>query len=116
MQKAATHQACGKRKIFFGAMAGVGKTYAMLEAAMSVQHLETLNDVVAQITGVIVREMIPDAIWNRLMRWNSSICRSMTCCNDCARGRCMCRNRPSATLVVFQTWILMEITPCRSHP
>src|SRR5919108_6252007 len=33
VQKEETHQARGKLKIFFGAMAGVGKTYAMLEAA-----------------------------------------------------------------------------------
>src|SRR3989440_1072673 len=29
---------------------------------MNVQHLESLNDVVAQITGVVVRETIPDSI------------------------------------------------------
>ena len=33
MQKEETHQSRGKLKIFFGATAGVGKTYAMLEAA-----------------------------------------------------------------------------------
>ena len=33
VQKEETHQGRGKLKIFFGAMAGVGKTYAMLEAA-----------------------------------------------------------------------------------
>jgi two-component system sensor histidine kinase KdpD len=32
---------------------------------VNVQHLETLNDVVAQITGVIVRETIPDSILER---------------------------------------------------
>ena len=32
-QKEEAHQARGKLKIFFGATAGVGKTYAMLEAA-----------------------------------------------------------------------------------
>lgn len=32
---------------------------------VNVQHVETLNDVVAQITGVIVRETIPDAIIER---------------------------------------------------
>jgi two-component system sensor histidine kinase KdpD len=158
VQKEEMHQARGKLKIFFGATAGVGKTYAMLEAAharraegvdvvvgwvdthgraeteallqgldllprrpvayrgttldtfdldaalarhprlilvdelahtnapgarhpkrwqdveelldaginvyttMNVQHLESLNDVVAQITGVVVRETIPDSI------------------------------------------------------
>ncbi len=158
VQQEETHQGRGKLKIFFGATAGVGKTYAMLEAAharraegvdvvvgwvdthgraeteallqglellprrpvayrgttldtfdldaalarhpmlilvdelahtnapgarhpkrwqdveelldaginvyttMNVQHLESLNDVVAQITGVVVRETIPDSI------------------------------------------------------
>ncbi len=31
---------------------------------LNVQHLETLNDVVAQITGVIVQETIPDAVFD----------------------------------------------------
>ena len=159
VQQAETRQARGKFKIFFGAAAGVGKTYAMLEAAreqrtqgvdvvvgwvethgrveteallggleilprrsveyrgtalkefdldaalarrpalmlvdelahsnapgsrhakrwqdvvelldagvnvysaMNVQHVESLNDVVAKITGVIVRETVPDSIF-----------------------------------------------------
>jgi two-component system, OmpR family, sensor histidine kinase KdpD len=32
---------------------------------LNVQHLESLNDVVAQITGVVVRETIPDAVFDR---------------------------------------------------
>jgi two-component system sensor histidine kinase KdpD len=32
---------------------------------LNVQHVETLNDVVAQITGVTVRETVPDAILDR---------------------------------------------------
>src|SRR5258705_8471684 len=159
VKEAETRQARGKLKIFFGAAAGVGKTYAMLEAAreqraqgvdvvvgwvetqgrveteallggreilprrameyrgtalkefdldaalarrpalmlvdelahsnapgsrhakrwqdvlellnaginvysaMNVQHVESLNDVVAKITGVIVRETVPDSIF-----------------------------------------------------
>jgi two-component system, OmpR family, sensor histidine kinase KdpD len=158
VQEEETHQGRGKLKIFFGATAGVGKTYAMLEAAharrkegvdvvvgwvdthgraeteallaglevlprravayrgttvdafdldaalqrhpalilvdelahtnapgsrhakrwqdvaelldtgidvyttVNVQHLESLNDVVAQITGVLVRETVPDSL------------------------------------------------------
>jgi two-component system sensor histidine kinase KdpD len=161
VQAEEAQQARGKLKIFFGAVAGVGKTYAMLEAAharraegvdvvvgwvethgraeteallqglevlprralayrgasldefdldaalarrpalllvdelahtnvpgsrhakrwqdvtelleagidvyttMNVQHLESLNDVVAKITGVIVRETVPDSILDR---------------------------------------------------
>jgi two-component system sensor histidine kinase KdpD len=32
---------------------------------LNVQHLESLNDVVAQITGVVVRETIPDAVFDK---------------------------------------------------
>ena len=32
---------------------------------LNVQHLESLNDVVAQITGVIVRETVPDSVLER---------------------------------------------------
>src|SRR5690349_12959680 len=143
VKEAESRQARGKLKIFFGACAGVGKTYAMLEAAreqrrqgvdvivgwvethgrvdteallrdlailprrpveyrgtlvqvdelahtnapgsrhakrwqdvlelldaginvysaMNVQHVESLNDVVAKITGVVVRETVPDSIF-----------------------------------------------------
>ena len=30
---------------------------------LNVQHLESLNDVVAQITGVLVRETVPDSVF-----------------------------------------------------
>src|SRR6185312_6128518 len=32
---------------------------------VNIQHIESLNDVVAQITGVRVRETVPDAIFDR---------------------------------------------------
>jgi two-component system, OmpR family, sensor histidine kinase KdpD len=34
-------------------------------ATMNVQHVESLNDVVAQITGVVVRETVPDSVLER---------------------------------------------------
>jgi len=39
--------------------AGIG-----VYSAMNVQHVESLNDVVAKITGVIVRETVPDSIFD----------------------------------------------------
>jgi len=33
--------------------------------ALNVQHLESLNDLVAKITGVIVRETVPDSVLDR---------------------------------------------------
>ena len=35
---------------------------------LNVQHIESLNDVVAQITGVIVRETVPDRSSSRPTR------------------------------------------------
>ncbi len=32
---------------------------------LNVQHLESLNDVVAQITGIVVRETVPDAVFDK---------------------------------------------------
>ena len=32
---------------------------------LNVQHLESLNDVVAQITGVVVSETVPDAVFDK---------------------------------------------------
>jgi two-component system sensor histidine kinase KdpD len=32
---------------------------------LNVQHLESLNDVVAQITGIVVRETVPDVVFDR---------------------------------------------------
>jgi two-component system sensor histidine kinase KdpD len=34
-------------------------------ATVNVQHLESLNDVVAQVTGVVVRETVPDSVLER---------------------------------------------------
>src|SRR5690606_22606934 len=34
-------------------------------ATLNVQHLESLNDVVAQITGVLVRETVPDEVFDQ---------------------------------------------------
>jgi two-component system sensor histidine kinase KdpD len=34
-------------------------------STLNVQHLETLNDAITQITGVVVRETVPDAVFDR---------------------------------------------------
>ncbi len=34
-------------------------------ATLNIQHLETLNDIVARITGVVVRETVPDSVLER---------------------------------------------------
>src|SRR5204863_10076715 len=35
-------------------------------STLNVQHLESLNDVIAQITGVVVRETLPDAVLEKV--------------------------------------------------
>ena len=82
----------GQLKVFLGASPGVGKTWAMLDDAhrkraegsrhdkrwqdveevldagidvyttLNIQHIETLNETVARITGVRVRETVPDSV------------------------------------------------------
>ncbi len=37
-------------------------------STMNVQHLESLNDLVARITGVVVRERVPDRILDEQMK------------------------------------------------
>ena len=34
----------------------------MVYSTLNIQHLESLNDVVAQITGVTVQETVPDSV------------------------------------------------------
>jgi len=36
-----------------------------VHTTLNVQHLESVNDVVAQITGVVVRETVPDALFDK---------------------------------------------------
>jgi two-component system sensor histidine kinase KdpD len=36
-----------------------------VSTTLNVQHIESLNDIVAQITGIVVRETIPDAVFER---------------------------------------------------
>src|SRR5205085_462753 len=50
-------QGRGKLKVFFGAAAGVGKTYAMLEGARA-QRAAGLD----VVTGVVERETVPDSV------------------------------------------------------
>src|SRR5438034_821110 len=57
---AARQEGRGRLKIFLGAAPGVGKTYEMLLAAQA--RRRDLNDVVAGITRIRVRETVPDSI------------------------------------------------------
>src|SRR5665213_3070055 len=70
--EAAGREGRGKLKIFLGAAPGVGKPYLDVEeilaagidvyTTVNIQHIESLNDVVAQITRIHVRETVPDKV------------------------------------------------------
>ena len=61
---------------------------------VNVQHLESLNDLVFQITGVRQRETAAGpGIRSRPMRSSSSICRPMICSRGCVPGRSMSPTR-----------------------
>ncbi len=56
-------------------------------STVNVQHLESLNDRVTELSGVRVRETIPDASCAGPMRSCWSISRPRPCSSACAPGR-----------------------------
>ena len=60
---------------------------------LNVQHLESLNDVVAQITGVIVRETVPDVIFDSADEVELVDLPPDDLIERFARGRSTCRTR-----------------------
>ena len=64
---------------------------------LNVQHLESLNDLVAQITGVVVRETRARPPPRRRGRGpSSSTCPPTTCCSASRRARSTCRTAGGA--------------------
>lgn len=62
---------------------------------LNVQHLESLNDVIAQITGVVVRETVPDSIFQQADEVELvDLCRTIFW-NGCRRARSILPARPS---------------------
>ena len=66
---------------------------------LNVQHLESLNDVVAQITGVVVQETVPDAVLERADEVELVDLPPENLLERFRAGRSTCRRRPN--------------TPCR---
>ena len=65
-------------------------------STVNVQHLESLNDAIAELTDVRVRETFPDRILEEadevvLVDISPQACRS-----GCVRGRCTRRNAPKS--------------------
>ena len=63
-------QACGRLKIFFGASAGVGKTYAMLEAAHEQRNagVDVLAGYSDQIWVMLVVALVISTLTTRIKR------------------------------------------------
>ena len=63
---------------------------------VNVQHLESLNDVVSGVTGIQVRETVPDPSLIPRMRWCWSTCRPMICASACTKAKSISPAVPSA--------------------
>ena len=60
---------------------------------VNVQHLESLNDLVAQITGVRQNETLPDRIFDEADEVELIDLRRTICSRDCTAARSTCRRR-----------------------
>ena len=63
--------------------------------AVNIQHLETLNDAVARVTGVRVRETVPDTFLDRADEVINVDVTSRSCATGCGRERSTGRRRSS---------------------
>ncbi len=60
---------------------------------LNIQHIESLNDVVASITGVRVQETVPDEVLQRADEIELIDLPRRSSSTGCARARSMCRSR-----------------------
>lgn len=63
---------------------------------LNVQHLESLNDVVSGVTGIQVRETVPDPFLMPPTTWCWLTCRRTIFVSACTRVRSISAARPSA--------------------
>jgi two-component system sensor histidine kinase KdpD len=68
---------------------------------VNVQHLESLNDVVSGITGVQVRETVPDPFLTPPTTWCWSTCPLTICASASMRAKSISAARPSAPSKTF---------------
>ncbi len=68
---------------------------------VNVQHLESLNDVVSGVTGIQVRETVPDPFLMPPMKSYWSICRPTICANGSTKVKCISPVRRNALLNIF---------------
>ncbi len=68
---------------------------------VNVQHLESLNDVVSGVTGIQVRETVPDPFLMPLMKSYWSICRPTICANGSTKVKCISPAGRNALLNIF---------------
>ena len=71
-------------------------------STLNVQHIESLNDVVARITGVIIKEKIPDRVIDEATEIEVVDLAPPDFSSASARGRCMYRNGGPGDRAVLQ--------------
>ena len=65
-------------------------------STLNIQHLESLNDVVAQITNVVVRETIPDRVLDEVTDIELIDLPPDELLTGCTKAKSICPNRPRA--------------------
>ena len=74
-------------------------------STVNVQHLESLNDQVAELTGTRMRETVPDSVFGTADESCSSTSPPTRCSNGCGRARCI---RPSAFQSALNNFFKVE--------
>ena len=81
---------------------------------VNVQHIESLNDTVASITGILVRERIPDSTFDQADQVDWWILSLRSCWNDWQVEMCTGKIRRSGQQLIFSRW---KISPhCGKSP
>lgn len=68
---------------------------------VNVQHLESLNDIVAAVTGITVRERVPDSVFDNAIRWSWWTSNPMTFWPGWTGEKFTVRFRPAAPWTIF---------------
>lgn len=74
---------------------------------VNVQHLESLNDIVQSITGVQVRERIPDFVLIRQMKWSLLILNPKSFLSGLEKGKFTKPVRPVGPWKIFLLWAIL---------
>ena len=71
---------------------------------VNAQHIESLNDTVASITGILVRERIPDSAFDQADQVDWWILNLRSCWKDWQVEMCTGKTRPNGQQLISSRW------------